>query len=120
MSYVIRVDASPNAWFTGRKVAFSNSVNDARTFSSEREALLASDDVREDYGYEGSEVCVEPADNSPPKRVATVTLVVTVKGPAEVLAGYAGRVGGEDMANLFYGIGDAGIAEIVSSVILEG
>ncbi len=120
MSYVIRVDASPNSWFTGRKVAFSNSVSRAKTYSSEREALLASDDVREDYGFEGSEVLVESADNSPPKRPDTITLVVTVKGPREVLAGYAGRPGGEDMANLFYGIGDAGIAEIISSVVREG
>ncbi len=120
MSYVIRIDATPSAWFTGRKVAFSDSVSKAKTYSNEREALLASDDVREDYNYEGSEVLVEPADNSPPKRVETVKLVITVEGPREVLAGYAGRVGGEDMANLFYGIGDAGIAEIVSSVIREG
>ena len=59
-------------------------------------------------------------DAEPVVPVEMATLTVTVKGPREVLDGYAGRVGGEDMADLFYGIGDAGIAEIVSSVISEG
>ena len=56
-------------------------------------------------------------DDPAPVPVEMVTLTVTVKGPKSVLAGYAGRPGGEDLADLFYGIGDAGIAEVVGSVV---
>ena len=68
---------------------------------------IGNNDFAEWFDY------VEPVEE-------TVKLIITVVGPRDVLDGYAGSRSGEDLAGLFYGIGDAGIAEIVDSKLSEG
>ena len=104
-----------------RIVTFHEFDDDYITLDGARDILGSYDfdDIRDEL-LEGKFSFSDDKGDEPLVREESVTLTVTVKGPKSVLAGYAGRVGGEDMADLFYRIGDAGIAEIVSSTIVEG
>ena len=92
--------------------------NDYITLDGARDILATYDfdDVRNDL-LEGKFSFHDDYGDEPLVREESVTLTVTVRGPKSVLARYNGEMGGEDLADLFYGIGDAGIAEVLDSVV---